>query len=75
MRRAILVLLVILASAGWLPGDAVTFLVGRADRVETVQVTMEEFPVPVYEILDAGTPTARQLEIRKKWFKQSTNES
>jgi predicted metalloprotease with PDZ domain len=57
------------------PGDAVTFLVGRADRVETVQVTMEDFPVPVYKIVDVETPTALQLEIRKKWFKQSTNES
>ncbi len=56
------------------PGDTVTFLVARGDRVEELRVTMEKFPVPVYKIVEGEDPTELQLEMRKKWFKQESVE-
>jgi predicted metalloprotease with PDZ domain len=52
------------------PGDEVTFVVGRSGLVKEIQVTLEEYPVPIYKIVDVERPTDLQLKIRKKWFKQ-----
>ena len=52
------------------PGDEVNFTLGRAGLVEEIPVTLEKFPVPIYRIVDVGSPTDEQLKIRKKWFKQ-----
>jgi predicted metalloprotease with PDZ domain len=52
------------------PGDEATFWVGRQGRVEEIEVSMEEYPVPVYKIVEVDEPSALQLRIRKKLFRQ-----
>jgi hypothetical protein len=52
------------------PGDEANFTVGRVALVEEIPVTLEKFPVPIYKIVDVGSPTDEQLKTRKKWFKQ-----
>jgi predicted metalloprotease with PDZ domain len=51
------------------PGEEIAVWVGRENRVEVLSVTMEEFPVPIYKIIEIENPTDGQVEIRNKWLK------
>ncbi len=51
------------------PGDEVSLWVGREGRVEELSVTMEEYRVPLYKIVEVDNPTDLQIKIRNKWLK------
>ena len=52
------------------PGEQVEFLIERHGKVRTVEVTLDERPVPIYKIEEMEEPSEEQLAVRARWLQQ-----
>lgn len=50
------------------PGEEIPVLVCREGHIEHLSITMEEYPVPIYKIVEIKNPAVIQMKIRDKWL-------